>query len=288
MAFLSIDDQAGDHPKLEALSDRAFRLWFKAICYCQRYLTDGHIPADTVRGLRGWSKSTQDELVKTVPPFDHPLWHVHEDGSVKVHDFLDWNDSREEVLKRRAEKADRMKRFRQKRGTSAIQDAPRDALRPSPRDALRDAPRAPTHNHNHTVAKATGTGAPLVGRRNTRVLNESDPVQFPATLREEFQAVIVPRLEPGQDPYDALLQWVHQVSDRTVERFGGAPTELLGDVFGWWRARLSEDWGVNGTSSKVRMCQHRHTPPCPDPVTCSRRYIAELKGDPWPPVEARA
>lgn len=264
MAYLAIDDQAADHPKIEALSDRAFRLWFKGITYCQRFLTDGYIPADVARGLRGWSKATQDELARVIPPFKGPLWHLKDDGSVQVHDYLDWNDSREEVLKRRATKADRMKTWR---------DGKRDTPRDAPQKRLRDAPRAPVHNHNHTVAEATGTGAPIIARRNTRVLNEADPVQFPATLSTEFQAVIRPTLPEDADPYTALLEWVHRVSDATVEAHGGAPRALLEDAFGWWRARLAEDWGVG---NKPKVCSRRHTPPCSDEAACTKRYIDEL------------
>lgn len=274
MPYLSIDDQAADHPKIEALSDKAFRLWFKGITYCQRFLTDGHIAADVVRGLRGWSKVTQDELAKVLPPFTGPLWHVAEDGSVRVHDFLNWNDSRAEVLKRRTTKTDRMKAWREKK------DGPQTTPQARPRDGLQDAPqdglRATAHNHNHSVAKATHPAAPLVGKRNTRVLNEADPVQFPAFLREEFQTIIGPRVPAGTEPYDALLAWVHEVSDRTIAEYGSAPKALLTDTFTWWRAKLAEDWGADEKPKKVKICSRHHTPPCADEAACSALYRAEL------------
>lgn len=91
----------------------------------------------------------------------------------------------------------------------------------------------------------------LTGRRNGRVLNEADPVQFPATLSGEFQAILRPNLREGQDPYVALLDWVHAVSDRTVAAHGGAPREMLAEPFSWWRQRLAEDWGVaSGPSAR--------------------------------------
>jgi hypothetical protein len=270
MAYLSIDDQAADHPKLEALSDKAFRLWFKGITYCQRFLTNGVIPPEVARGLRGWSKATQDELAKVTPPFSGPLWEVAEDGTITVHDYLAWNDSRDEVLKRRGAKADRMKAWRDKKA------APSQA-----REPLRDVPRAPTHNHNHTVAKATH-GAPLVGRRNTKVLNEGDPVPFPTTLSEEFQSVIQPRLSDGEDPWNALMAWVHRVSDETVAEYGSAPEAMLEDSFKWWRARLAADWGAKGPA-RPTACRNGHKPACATDAECTRRYLDSLAQ----PVEGR-
>jgi hypothetical protein len=272
MAYLAIDDQAVDHPKLEALSDRAFRLWMKSISYAKRFQTDGIIPATVLPSLRGYSKATSDELQKMLPPYTGPLWHQLPDGSVKIHDFGDWNESRQEVARRRSDKAARMKNWRDKK---VSQNTPRD----TPRDALQDEPRAPTHIHSHTVTKVTeARPSAIISRRNTAVLNDSDPVQCPSSLSTEFQSVIAPRLAPDADPYSALLTWVHEVSDRTVERFGGAPAEAIGKgAFAWWRTRLSEDWGVTATSQAPTVCRHRHVPPCANDAICTQKYLDAMR-----------
>lgn len=89
MAWARIDESAATHPKVLALSDRAFRVWVNGLCYCQTHLTDGSIPRAALRVVSG-TQRTADELVKA------GLWIVHPDG-YRVHDYLDWNDSRETI-----------------------------------------------------------------------------------------------------------------------------------------------------------------------------------------------
>jgi len=91
MAWVNLDDRYPEHPKIEPLSDGAFRLQTSAICYANHYLTDGHIPARKLSGLvPRYRKSYVDELVKV------GLWEPT-DGGYLLHDYLDWNRSRKEV-----------------------------------------------------------------------------------------------------------------------------------------------------------------------------------------------
>ena len=41
--FIKLDDTTPDHPKVDGLSNAAFRAWIEALCYCSEYLTDGVI-----------------------------------------------------------------------------------------------------------------------------------------------------------------------------------------------------------------------------------------------------
>jgi hypothetical protein len=279
VAYLLIDDRSATHPKLLAVSHQAFRLWFSGLCYCQLHLTNGVISAGAVDTLPGFSKGSLNELLRPHQAGANPLWILRDDGSIAIHDYLQWNQSKEEIARRRAGKAERMRQWRDRRGGAV--DAPRDTPQDAPQDApvvsLRDAPRAPSPNHkykynpNLTVAKATGGAAPLAARRNTRVLNDGDAVQCPAVLADEFQAVIAPRLTNGEDPYAALLEWTHRVSDRLVAEFGGAPEAFLSEPFRAWKQELAKDWAVSGKAAGPTCCKGRHTPPCPDEVTCTNR-----------------
>lgn len=261
MAWINVDDQAIDHPKLAGLTDKAFRLWFAGLSYAQRFLTDGLLPAGVVPTLRGCSAKTIAELVAGV------LWEPCV-GGYQIHDFLDWNESRAEVSKRRQRKADRMASWRR------AKDAPRDTPQDTPRSEPRDAPRALSHNHNHSVAKATHT-APMPTRRAFHVLNEGDTVPFPSALVVEFQPIIAAK--SGGDGYTALLAWTHRVSDAALERVGGCPKEAIGKTaFDWWRQRLAEDFGAE-SRPVVTACRHGHKPPCPDDVTCTRRYMDDTR-----------
>jgi hypothetical protein len=87
--YVRIHDGMPDHPKVDGLSDAAFRLLVTMWCWCSRHLTDGQIPKAT------WEKrgklKIRDELVVA------GLVDVREDGSVCMHDYTDHQRTAEEV-----------------------------------------------------------------------------------------------------------------------------------------------------------------------------------------------
>jgi 5-methylcytosine-specific restriction endonuclease McrA len=95
MPWVRIDENALEHPKVIGLCDGAFRLWVQGLSHCQKYLTDGLITQAGVRSLRSFSPKRRRELT------DAGLWHDEESGGVRVHDYLQWNDSRQLVLENR-------------------------------------------------------------------------------------------------------------------------------------------------------------------------------------------
>lgn len=105
MAWFKIDDQFPDHRKVASLSDAAFRVHVAGIAYCARGLTDGVVQAEDVpRLVRRYRKTALQELVEC------GLW-VPTLGNYMIHDYLDWNDSRERVHKKQASAADRRARY---------------------------------------------------------------------------------------------------------------------------------------------------------------------------------
>lgn len=107
MPWGRVDDTLYDHPKLDRLGrDRlpALGLHLVAISWCNRWLTDGHVPDERVRRLEGTARLA-DALVTA------GLWERVE-GGYQVHDFLDFNDSRADVEARR--EADRDKKRAQR------------------------------------------------------------------------------------------------------------------------------------------------------------------------------
>lgn len=113
MPWVRIDENAIDHPKFLALSANAFRLWFEGQAYCQKHLTDGIIPRQALKGFRYYSPASFKMLTSALVSGKQPLWIVNQVG-VRVHDYFDWNDSREVVLKSRQEAQDRKRRWRDK------------------------------------------------------------------------------------------------------------------------------------------------------------------------------
>ena len=122
MPYLNIDDNYPDHPKVEALSDAAYRLHGSAMFYAARFRLDGYLTTGQLRARARWSRRTETELIdnillhapgdlcesKSCPPDDGRRY--------RLHDFLEWNksaawweDQREKAAKRKAEWAERMK-----------------------------------------------------------------------------------------------------------------------------------------------------------------------------------
>jgi hypothetical protein len=110
--WVRIDENIIDHPKFIALTPLAFWLWVEGLTYCQKHLTDGHIPGPVVRGMRHYSPASMRRLTSALVTGKSPLWHEEVNGDVLVHDYLEHNDSRVYVLSKRAAARERMGRKR--------------------------------------------------------------------------------------------------------------------------------------------------------------------------------
>ncbi|MFC0041048.1 hypothetical protein [Actinomadura rayongensis] len=86
--YIRLHDGMPDHPKIEALSDRAFRLLITCWCWCSRHLTDGHIPGATW-AKRGTPRARAELLAAG-------LVEQTRDG-VRMHDYLRHQRSAAEV-----------------------------------------------------------------------------------------------------------------------------------------------------------------------------------------------
>lgn len=100
MTFALFDDNYAEHVKVYGLSDAAFRLHTAGILYCARMLTDGLVSGEKVPTLvPRYRTRTLAELVA------RGLWREHVDADVyEIHDYLDWNRSRDRVLSERDRK----------------------------------------------------------------------------------------------------------------------------------------------------------------------------------------
>ena len=110
MPWVKLDDRFPSHRKIALLSDRAFRLHVSAMCWCAENLTDGRISdrelalVTRVRGVKATAKQLEDA----------GLWDRTEDGW-EIHDYLEYNQSREQVLIERKKNAERQERFRRRK-----------------------------------------------------------------------------------------------------------------------------------------------------------------------------
>ncbi len=106
MAWVKLHDGAMQDLKVSKLSDSAFRLWIRGLCYCQTALTDGLIPREALRDM-GAKRKDVDELSSVTVPGRHALWETIDGFGFKVHDYLDWNDSRDKVTFRKQKAKER-------------------------------------------------------------------------------------------------------------------------------------------------------------------------------------
>jgi hypothetical protein len=110
MPWVKLDDRFPSHRKIALLSDRAFRLHVSAMCWCAENLTDGNISdrelalVANVRSIKATAQQLQDA----------GLWDRSEGGWV-IHDYLDSNPSRDQVLAERKKNAARQEAFRKRR-----------------------------------------------------------------------------------------------------------------------------------------------------------------------------
>ena len=97
-----------DHDKFKAIHVNAIGLWLEGKNYCDRWLTDGLIPAATAKHFRFFSQKTIVMLTTSAGPKPgaqdnyRPLWELIKGFGWKMHEYLEHNESREAVLARKA------------------------------------------------------------------------------------------------------------------------------------------------------------------------------------------
>jgi hypothetical protein len=120
MPWIRLSDNYVDHPKFLALSAFAFRLWHEGMAFARRHQTDGIIAAVELKGFRYFRPVHVAELTTPYREGASPLWETIEGVGYKIHDYLDWNPSREEENERRAESKERMRVARERRRTRGV------------------------------------------------------------------------------------------------------------------------------------------------------------------------
>lgn len=95
--FIFIHDGMPDHPKVEGLSDKAFRLLVSSWCWCARQRTDGRIIASS------WKKRSTPAARREL--LDAGLVHDDGNGGVIMHDYLDHQRSAADIAAQKAEKS---------------------------------------------------------------------------------------------------------------------------------------------------------------------------------------
>lgn len=191
MPWVRFDDGFPEHRKVATLSDAAFRLHVQAVHWCARHLTDGVVDRgelSTVTRLRKPDRVVAELVARG-------LWH--EAGQVCdsedcpassgtssgwiIHDYLEYQPSKEKATRERKAKAERQKRWSEKRkgaldaSIDASQDASKDAAphpHPHPPRRRRVQGAAPEHSpagasEAGAAGRAGPTGPPVGAEQQT-------------------------------------------------------------------------------------------------------------------------
>ena len=111
MPYLNLDDNFADHPKVDRLSDGAFRLHTAALCHCAKHRTDGFVDETKVpRLVPRYKPAYLAELLHNHD--ERPSW-VPAPGGYQIHDYLKWNRSKTEIEERKETNAKRQAKWRE-------------------------------------------------------------------------------------------------------------------------------------------------------------------------------
>lgn len=303
MATVSFQTTCTNHPKIAVLSGDAFRLWFRSVGWCKEHLTDGVLPKPCLRqlGVRVTPRLI-DELLQIVPPYKSPLWH-DEGDHYQVHDYGDWQDSKNHVQKLRRGVRERVARHRER--AAGVTDSnyvtpPVTPLQPALQGCVTTKDRQSdiglrTSVFGHRASDAgPSSGAretsPTAGLGTHRNHASCGRVCVPAALHEEL------RRKVGGDEDDAdrrLRAWYREVDDAWQD-----PSRAIGDSdWDFWRARFREWQGTTADRKRGagnapitpaerekaaewrRKCWGacRHDPRCPDTESCLRAIVLDWR-----------
>jgi hypothetical protein len=106
MTWLRLDDRFAGHPKISPLTDGAFRLHVSGLLYCAGHETDGLIPLELVPTLM--PKYRRHYLTEVA---DRGLWLIRTELA-EIHDFTDYNPTREQQQERRRKNAEKLQKWR--------------------------------------------------------------------------------------------------------------------------------------------------------------------------------
>jgi hypothetical protein len=156
MPWVRLDDRFPSHRKVALLSDRAFRLYVSALCWCSENLTEGRIldrELPVVTRIRG-AKAAAADLEAA------GLWDRIE-GGWQVHDYLEYNPDRSKVQAERAANAARQQAFRDRKraereAEKAARNASRNGVTTSGKEQQDDTTATATRHDGDTNARRSG------------------------------------------------------------------------------------------------------------------------------------
>jgi hypothetical protein len=104
VAWVRLSDDYYDNPKFARVPALGELLYLRCLAWSNRNLSDGFLPVEAIRRL---APSPWRRLASSLERAD--LWEP-EDGGYRIHDYLVFNKSREEIETKRAQDSARKAR----------------------------------------------------------------------------------------------------------------------------------------------------------------------------------
>jgi hypothetical protein len=193
MPWARFDDSAYDHPKLLAVSPAAGWLWFLSILYSNRHSLDGRLEPALARRLAARCDDQTQMLGDEHPLIrelcQRRLWERVEGGGYMIHDYLKYQPSRRETLKRRRDAA---RRARRSRNTSRVDGSARAA------HVQRDDSARASHVQHPDPTRPVPVPVPIPPRSTDTVVTPKEQgvtTDTVASLVDKFRAI--PGVTPG-------------------------------------------------------------------------------------------
>lgn len=174
MAWVRLDESFPEHPKVIEAGPIAAWLHVRAIAYCNRQLTDGFLLHAVVKSMNGTASAKV--LVKV------GLWKPVR-GGYEIHDYLEYQPSRQDVLDRRRRRAEAgrlggiqsgITRSKPEATTKQMLEQTRSKIEPRPRTPVPDPDRGTSSFHSEGRTRTT---------RGLRPLSVTAPVAVAEILR---------------------------------------------------------------------------------------------------------
>jgi hypothetical protein len=160
--WVRVDDAILDNPKILRAGLDGFAMYVAGLVYSARALSDGFIPEPRLSTLLPWRNTVRNTVSNTDPvtlarKLVHlKLWRKVRDG-YRIHDYLQYNPSRDDLLKRRQDTAERVRRFRRRHAvTNAVSN---DAPVPYPSPNTKSSSVTLEQRSERTVPSVTETQA---------------------------------------------------------------------------------------------------------------------------------
>jgi uncharacterized phage protein (TIGR02220 family) len=252
MVWVRIDDRYSEHPKIVEAGPLCAALWLAGLAYCNRNLTDGFIPWSSARTLVDWEYAEQDGRRITIDVgcgmggetvtsdmviarmVSVGLWHPVFGDTTKrikgyqVHDYGDFQPSREQVLHERELTAKRVRVFKERHKDNAMGNGVSNGI---------------------GNAKVTGDPVP-------------EPVPEPKNKKQIHCEAIASRHPSNgyKETAEKILEWLNEKSHRN---YRPSPTNLdfivnrLKDGIADWQlraivARKCRDWDTDEMRKYLR------------------------------------